>query len=136
MAASGTTEIWLFKKEDIIIVERKQGRQLYISMIIFVVIVIINSVLAKYAAIPTHGVAGVSSIYPAIAFMIIFTLWFGGWGAIAPIWGVLSALASSRRCRLASTSTFHWQTCGRYWSSWLPLLPSRLTLVWVAQETG
>jgi hypothetical protein len=67
--------------------ERTQSRPLYISAIIFVLFIIVNSVLAKYASIPTQGMAGVSSIYPAIAIMIVFTLWFGGWGAIAAYLG-------------------------------------------------
>jgi tetratricopeptide (TPR) repeat protein len=48
-------------------------------------LIIINTLLARFAviALPSAGIPGVSVLYIGVAFMIVFGLWFGGYGAIA-----------------------------------------------------
>jgi hypothetical protein len=54
-------------------------------------LIIINIILARLSviALPLGGASGVSVIYVAVAFMILFTLWFGAYGAIAAYVGTL-----------------------------------------------
>ncbi len=54
---------------------------------ILVAATIINTLLARYVAVPLAGVPGIASLYPAVAFMIAFGLWFGWWGIIAAYLG-------------------------------------------------
>jgi hypothetical protein len=50
---------------------------------IFIGLVIVNTLLAAFGEIITGVAPGVSSFYIAVAFMIAFALWFGGWGVLA-----------------------------------------------------
>jgi len=61
--------------------------RIYKYIIIFVIATVINSLLARFADITFPSAPGVSSLYFAVAFMIVFTLWFGAWGAIAAYLG-------------------------------------------------
>lgn len=54
---------------------------------IFVALVLIDTLLAAFGVISFSVTSGVSAFYIAVAFMIAFTLWFGGWGAIAAYLG-------------------------------------------------
>jgi integral membrane sensor domain MASE1 len=62
----------------------------YSFVILTLILIVVNTALA-YAStkfIPgTPG--GIAFIYPAVAFTILFTLWFGGYGAIAAYVGTL-----------------------------------------------
>lgn len=62
----------------------------YSFVILTFVLIIINTVLA-YASVKLipASVSGIAYIFPAVAFMILFTLWFGGYGAIAAYAGTL-----------------------------------------------
>lgn len=56
----------------------------YSFLVLTIVLIVVNTLVAKFLAFPSpFGPAGVLTIYPAIALMILFTLWFGGYGAIA-----------------------------------------------------
>jgi len=50
---------------------------------IFIGLVIVNTLLAAFGEISTKVAPGVSAFYIAVAFMIAFALWFGGWGVLA-----------------------------------------------------
>jgi hypothetical protein len=65
----------------------EKTRSLSTRVAIFVVLVIINTLLAAFGVITYEVAFGVSGFYIAVAFMIAFTLWFGGWGAIAAYLG-------------------------------------------------
>ena len=58
-------------------------RSLLSRIVIFVSIVIINILLARFGVITYKVGPTVSALYPAVAFEIAFALWFGGWGFIA-----------------------------------------------------
>jgi len=62
----------------------------YSFVILTLALIIIDTLLARLSvvAFPT-GTGGVSWLYFAVAFMIIFTLWFGAYGAIAAYVGTL-----------------------------------------------
>ncbi|MCX6685102.1 MAG: hypothetical protein NTV10_00375 [Methanoregula sp.] len=57
----------------------------YSFLLLLVALILINTVLARFAVlgIPLGGAKGVSNLFIAIAAMILFTLWFGAYGAVA-----------------------------------------------------
>jgi integral membrane sensor domain MASE1 len=50
---------------------------------LFLVMVCTNIVLSKIAVISFEIAPGASAFYIVVAFMVVFTLWFGMWGAVA-----------------------------------------------------
>lgn len=62
----------------------KYQKSLYTYPIIFILITLVNSILAS-SSIPFS--MGSSVLYFAVAFMIVFALWFGAWGVIAAYLG-------------------------------------------------
>lgn len=64
----------------------------YSFMILTFILIIVNTLLAYLSEkIVPAGAGGIAYIYIAVAFMILFTLWFGGYGAIAAYLGTLIA---------------------------------------------
>lgn len=61
------------------------------SFVVLTFILIIVDTLLAFASVKLFpsGIAGVAFVFPAVAFMIVFTLWFGGYGAIAAYMGTL-----------------------------------------------
>ena len=51
-------------------------------MAILVLVVLLNSLLARFAVVTLQVAPGVAAVYFAVAFMITFALWFGMWGVI------------------------------------------------------
>jgi integral membrane sensor domain MASE1 len=64
----------------------------YSFLILTIALILVNTALAwiSVAFIPA-GNGGVALVYIAVAFMILFTLWFGAYGAIAAYVGTLFA---------------------------------------------
>lgn len=64
----------------------------YIFVILTLILILIDTILAwlSTAIFPTVGIASISWLYIAVAFMILFTLWFGAYGAIAAYVGTLA----------------------------------------------
>lgn len=58
---------------------------------IFLFLVLVNSLLSRFAVVksPISPAPGVSSMYFAVAFMIVFTLWYGIWGALSAYIGCM-----------------------------------------------
>jgi hypothetical protein len=64
----------------------------YSFVILALVLILINTALSWISVtFLKAGTMGVSSLYIAVAFMILFTLWFGAYGAIAAYVGTLLA---------------------------------------------
>ncbi len=62
----------------------------YSFVILTLVLIVVNTLLAWLCRIALPAdVGGVSRLYVAVAFMILFTLWFGAYGAIAAYAGTL-----------------------------------------------
>jgi hypothetical protein len=69
---------------------RNLNEPTYSFVILTLILIIVNTVLAYASTKFIPGTAGgIAYIYPAVAFMILFTLWFGGYGAIAAYVGTL-----------------------------------------------
>ncbi|WP_094228544.1 MASE1 domain-containing protein [Methanolobus psychrotolerans] len=58
---------------------------------IFLFLVLINSLLSRFAVInsPISPAPGVSNMYFAVAFMIVFAMWHGIWGAFSAYLGCM-----------------------------------------------
>jgi len=69
---------------------KKAHEPTYSFVILTFVLILVNTLLAwlSVTLVPA-GASGVSWIYIAVAFMILFTLWFGAYGAIAAYVGTL-----------------------------------------------
>jgi hypothetical protein len=69
---------------------KKTHEPTYSFVILTFILIIINTLLAWLSVrlVPASA-SGVSWIYIAVAFMILFTLWFGAYGAIAAYVGTL-----------------------------------------------
>jgi len=62
----------------------------YSFVILTLVLIVVNTLIARLCVIALPGgVGGISSLYVAVAFMILFTLWFGAYGGIAAYAGTL-----------------------------------------------
>lgn len=66
-----------------------EKHRIYRYLIILVIAAIIDALLARYAEVTWSQFPGEPSFYFAIAVMIPFALWFGGWGAIAAYLGCI-----------------------------------------------
>ena len=60
-----------------------KSSSLYTYVAILVVLILINTILARFGVIARPIGLGCSGLYFSVAFMIAFALWFGGWGVIA-----------------------------------------------------
>jgi hypothetical protein len=58
-------------------------RALRTYLAIFPALVLINTILARFGVIARPIGLGCSGLYFSVAFMIVFALWFGGWGVLA-----------------------------------------------------
>ncbi len=97
----------------------------YSFLILMIGLIIINTLLARFAvlAFPFDKVLGVSSFYIAIAFMILFTLWFGGYGAIAAYAGCF--IGSGVLGGIPLHVNWYWSLSG-LWQVLIPLVAFRL----------
>ena len=56
----------------------------YSFVILTLVLIVVNTLIAWLCQFALPGsIGGISTLYIAVAFMILFTLWFGAYGAIA-----------------------------------------------------
>ena len=85
----------------------------YSFVILTLILIVIDTFLALISVrlIPAAAGSPVSPLFIAVAFMILFTLWFGAYGAIAAYVGTLVGTA----CWLPTVfpSTRRSQSCGR-----------------------
>jgi hypothetical protein len=97
----------------------------YSFLILTLGLIIINMLLARFAVLvlPFSGTPGVSSLYIAIAFMILFTLWFGGYGAIAAYAGCF--IGSGVLGGVPLSVNWYWSLSG-LWQVVIPLVAFRL----------
>jgi hypothetical protein len=109
----------------------------YSFVILTLVLIIVNTLLAQLSVVLfPAGESGVSWLYIAIAFMILFTLWFGAYGAIAAYAGTLigSALLSSGAIASHPEVAIYWSVAGLL-QVLIPLVALRTFEVDLALET-
>jgi hypothetical protein len=74
----------------------------YSFVILTFILIIVDTLLAWFSVrFSPAGAAGVSWLFIAVAFMILFTLWFGAYGAIAAYIGTLVGSGFFASVRLA-----------------------------------
>jgi hypothetical protein len=97
----------------------------YSFLILLIALIIITTLLARFAvlAFPFSNMPGVSALYIAVAFMIIFTLWFGGYGAIAAYAGTF--IGAGVLVGIPATVNWYWSLAG-LWQVLIPLVAFRL----------
>jgi len=59
------------------------GDRRALTLTLLAVLVVVNTMAAKFAVFSFGIAPGVSALYMVVALMILFTLWFGMWGALA-----------------------------------------------------
>jgi len=64
-------------------VTAKDHPPFFIYLGLFFLLICINTLLAKFAVFSFTVAPGISSFYIVVALMVVFSLWFGMWGAIA-----------------------------------------------------
>jgi hypothetical protein len=89
----------------------------YSFVILTLVLIVVDTLLAWLCTLlSSSGTSGVSSLYVAVAFMILFTLWFGAYGAIAAYVGTLvgSGLLSSGGLASHPEVAVYWAVAGLF----------------------
>jgi hypothetical protein len=66
---------------------KKHALRTYLA--ILPALVLINTILARFGVIARPIGLGCSGLYFAVAVMIVFALWFGGWGVLAAYLGCI-----------------------------------------------
>jgi hypothetical protein len=64
-------------------------RPIWHFIIIFVLILVVNVLFARYGELAKPVTNGMPGLYLAVAFMIPFALWFRGWGVLAAYLGCM-----------------------------------------------
>jgi len=97
----------------------------YSFLVLTIGLIIINTLLARFAvlALPVAGVPGVSGLYIAVAFMILFALWFGGYGAIAAYAGCF--IGAGVLSGIPAQVNWYWSLAG-LWQVLIPLVAFRM----------
>ncbi|MDW7732775.1 MAG: hypothetical protein SCH66_10155 [Methanolobus sp.] len=64
-----------------------ESLSIYVNIFLF--LTLINSLLSRFAVIRSPVTPGVSGLYFAVSFMIVFALWYGIWGAFSAYLGCM-----------------------------------------------
>lgn len=64
-----------------------ESLSMYVNIFLFLTLV--NSLLARFAVVKSSVAPGVSGLYFAVSFMIVFALWYGVWGALSAYLGCM-----------------------------------------------
>jgi hypothetical protein len=107
----------------------------YSFVILTFVLIIVDTLLAWFSVrIAPAGASGVSWIFIAIAFMVLFTLWFGAYGTIAAYVGTLvSGFFASEQLGLHPEVAIIWAVAGLV-SVLIPLVAFRIVKVDLSLE--
>jgi hypothetical protein len=97
----------------------------YTFLVLLIGLILINTVVARCAviAVPSGNIPGVSSLYFAVAVMILFTLWFGGYGAVAAYVGTF--IGSGLLSGMPPAVIWYWSLSG-LWQVLIPLFALRM----------
>lgn len=64
-----------------------ESLSMYVNIFLFLTLV--NSLLSRFAVVKSSVAPGVSGLYFAVSFMIVFALWYGIWGALSAYLGCM-----------------------------------------------
>ena len=104
---------------------KPEQKPTYTFLILLIALIIVNTVLAHFAviAVPFGNVSGVSSLYFAVAVMILFTMWFGGYGAVAAYVGTF--IGAGVLSDMPPAVIWYWSLAG-LWQVLIPLVAMRM----------
>ncbi len=95
----------------------------YSFLFLVIGLILINTVIARLTIILTAGQNGVSAIYFPVAIMLLFTFWFGAYGAIAAYVG--NFLGAGLFSGLPFDVSLYWAFAG-LWQVLIPLIAFRV----------
>lgn len=95
---------------------------LHHSIALFFLLACINALVAKYAIISFGMAPGVSALYVVVALMVVFTLWFGMYGAVAAYAGCF--IGAGLFGSIPPGVNLYWSLAD-FWQVMIPLLAFR-----------
>jgi integral membrane sensor domain MASE1 len=101
---------------------KRENPPVHLFIGLFLVMVCINIVLSKITVISFEIAPGVSAFYIVVAFMVVFTLWFGMWGAVAAYAGCF--IGAGLLSGIPPEVSLYWSLAD-FWQVLIPLLAFR-----------
>ncbi len=89
---------------------------------LFFLVLCVNALLARFAVFSFAAAPGVSSFYIVVALMVVFTLWFGMWGAVAAYTGCF--IGAGLLSGIPADVSIYWSLAD-FWQVLIPLLAFR-----------
>ncbi len=111
----------------------ERQKSLSTCLAIFAAATVINLLLARFAVVSSSIALGVSGLYFSVPFMILFALWFGGWGAIAAYVGCF--VGAGMLSGMPTAVNIYWSLAD-LWQVLIPLLAFKKLNANVALRTG
>jgi len=102
---------------------QKEKPPVYQYFALFLLLVCINTLVSKIAVISFNIAPGASSFYIVVAFMVVFTLWFGMWGAVAAYTGCF--IGAGILSGIPPDVSLYWSLAD-FWQVLIPLLAFRV----------
>jgi integral membrane sensor domain MASE1 len=102
---------------------QKENPPVYQYFALFLLLVCINTLVSKIAVISFNIAPGASSFYIVVAFMVVFTLWFGIWGAVAAYTGCF--IGAGILSGIPPDVSLYWSLAD-LWQVLIPLLAFRV----------
>lgn len=103
---------------------RRSSRPLAFYIALFIVLVFINTLAAKFAVFSFAIFPGISSFYVVVGLMILFTLWFGMWGAVSAYVGCF--IGAGILSGIPPGVNLFWSLAD-FWQVLIPLLAFRMS---------
>ena len=100
----------------------RENPPIYHYIALFLVLACINALVSKFAVVTFEIAPGASAFYIVVALMIVFTLWFGMWGAAAAYAGCV--IGAGILSGLPPDVSLYWSLAD-FWQVLIPLLAFR-----------
>jgi len=112
--------------------EPMQNPPVIIRLAFFFFLICINSLIGKFVVFSFGLAPGVSSYYAVVVAMIIFTLWFGMWGAIAAYVGCF--IGAGLLCNIPPVVCIYWSLAD-LWQVLIPFFACRYLKIDISIRT-
>jgi hypothetical protein len=104
-------------------IPERQAVPLFLYVALFFLLFCINALVARFVIFSFGIVPGVSALYAVVALMIVFTLWFGMYGAVAAYAGCL--IGAGLLSGIPIDVSMYWSLAD-LWQVLIPLLAFRV----------
>jgi integral membrane sensor domain MASE1 len=112
--------------------EKGNNPLLAIQIAFFFFLICINSLVSKFVVFSFGVAPGVSYYYIVVVVMIVFTLWFGMWGAVAAYIGCF--IGAGLLCNIPPLVGIYWSLAD-FWEVLIPFLACRYLNVDISIKT-